>query len=199
MTPEELVRNQLIEGALLEAMYKLPDLIREKLDASTTAVTVSDSETKDDDLIYSNEAFEHLCGYKSDEILGRNCRFLQGVDTDQTEVAKIRTAIEDRVTISACLRNYKSDGAPFDNLLIIHPIVGLRRRRLVLGCQYNIDPDIRQGEIDRQLAEVDSISGSLQMTLNRLRTVENTSRTQRARAIATQVTSYFLRQSVRGN
>ncbi len=196
MTPDKLVRIQLIEGALLEAMYELPDLIRDKLDASTTTVTVSDSETKDDHLIYSNEAFEQLCGYKGDEILGRNCRFLQGVDTDQMEVAKIRTAIEGRVTISACLRNYRRDGAPFDNLLIIHPIVGLRRHRLLLGCQFKIDRDVRQGEIDRQLAAVDGISDSLQMTLNKLQVAKNTSRTERAKAIATQVASYFIRQSV---
>nr|AML77667.1 putative LOV domain-containing protein [Flaveria cronquistii] len=63
-----------------------------------------------------------MTGYTSKEVIGRNCRFLQGVDTDPEDVAKIREALQKGTTYCGRLLNYKKDGSPFWNLLTVSPI-----------------------------------------------------------------------------
>lgn len=63
-----------------------------------------------------------MSGYRPDEILGRNCRFLQGEGTDKNEVAVIREAIQKGESASVRLLNYRKDGSPFWNLLTVTPI-----------------------------------------------------------------------------
>ena len=66
--------------------------------------------------------FCELTGYNRDEILGRNCRFLQGPATDRVTVNKIRKAVDEKYPDSLCLVNYRKDGAPFWNNLYISPL-----------------------------------------------------------------------------
>ncbi len=68
--------------------------------------------------MFVNDAFSKLTGYARDEILGRNCRFLQGPDTDRDDVARIRDAVERRVSIEVDLINYKKNGETFWNRLL---------------------------------------------------------------------------------
>ena len=64
-----------------------------------------------------------LTGYSADEIVGRNCRFLQGAKTDPKQVTKIRDAIEKGRDVSVCLLNYKKDGTPFWNHFFVAPLL----------------------------------------------------------------------------
>ena len=73
-------------------------------------------------LMYANDAFTEITGYPGTEILGRNCRFLQGAETDPSDIAKLSRAIHDGRDISIVMRNYRSDGAPFWNEVSISPI-----------------------------------------------------------------------------
>jgi len=72
--------------------------------------------------IYVNPAFMRLTGYSADEIVGRNCRFLQGEDTNQPEIDTIRQAIERRAECNVVLRNYRKDGALFWHQLTLAPV-----------------------------------------------------------------------------
>ncbi len=92
------------------------------LAGAAEGITISDRSLPDNPLIYANEGFERLTGYSIEEVIGRNCRFLQGPDTDPETVAVIREAIR---TDSACtvqILNYRKDGRPFWNRLSITPV-----------------------------------------------------------------------------
>nr|AML79004.1 putative LOV domain-containing protein [Botryosphaerella sudetica] len=83
---------------------------------------VADATLPDMPLVYASEGFYHMTGYGPDEVLGHNCRFLQGEGTDRKEVAKLRDAIKKGEPISVRLLNYRKDGTPFWNLLTMTPI-----------------------------------------------------------------------------
>ncbi len=91
----------------------------------TSGISVSSVNDPDLALSYVNPSFEVMTGYTLEEVTGRNCRFLQGADTDQPGLTLLREAIrEDRGTV-AILKNYRKDGTPFWNELALSPI---RRR-----------------------------------------------------------------------
>jgi len=95
--------------------------LRSVLD-SDLALSIADARAEDAPLVWVNAAFTRLTGYPVDEVLGRNCRFLQGADTDPTEVARIRTALDEGRTIATVVRNYRRDGSPFWNQVVISPV-----------------------------------------------------------------------------
>ncbi|GFR40580.1 hypothetical protein Agub_g1160 [Astrephomene gubernaculifera] len=83
---------------------------------------VADATLPDCPLVYASEGFYAMTGYGPDEVLGHNCRFLQGEGTDPKEVQKIRDAIKRGEACSVRLLNYRKDGTPFWNLLTVTPI-----------------------------------------------------------------------------
>ena len=87
-------------------------------------VAISDPSLPDNPIIYINAAFESLTGYTAADVLGRNCRFLQGPETRNEDVALVRTAVAERRSIALDLLNYRSDGSPFWNRLRITPVLG---------------------------------------------------------------------------
>lgn len=93
------------------------------LEASETGILVADLSLPDAPLVYVNAAAERLTGYGRAEMLGRNCRFLQGGARGQAEVANIRAAVEGRQPCSVTLRNFRKDGSTFWNQLRLLPIL----------------------------------------------------------------------------
>lgn len=85
-------------------------------------VLITDPNQPDNPIIYSNPAFSKITGYQPEEILGRNCRFLQGAETDLEAVRAIRRAIAQRQEVKATLLNYRKNGQPFWNELKISPV-----------------------------------------------------------------------------
>jgi len=83
---------------------------------------VADATLPDMPLIFASEGFYQMTGYGPSEVLGHNCRFLQGEGTDPKEVAKIREGIRKGEGVSVRLLNYRKDGTPFWNLLTVTPI-----------------------------------------------------------------------------
>ncbi len=92
--------------------------------ANTTAegITISTLSEEDMPLIYVNEGFERLTGYSKQEVIGKNCRFLQGRETEATSVEEIRKAIRNGTECTVELLNYKKNGEPFWNRLSITPL-----------------------------------------------------------------------------
>jgi PAS domain S-box-containing protein len=83
---------------------------------------ITDPSQNDNPIIYASPGFCSMTGYSFDEIIGRNCRFLQGEGTDHDEVSKIRHATETQTEASVCLLNYRKDGTPFNNQFFITPL-----------------------------------------------------------------------------
>lgn len=85
-------------------------------------MVVTDPRKPNNPIIFVNNAFEEMTGYSQAEILGRNCRFLQGPDTDKNAIDEIRNAIREEREISVELLNYRKDGSSFWNVLFISPV-----------------------------------------------------------------------------
>jgi PAS domain S-box-containing protein len=90
--------------------------------ATRMPMVITDPNQNDNPIVYCNAAFQKLTGYERDEIIGRNCRFLQGADTDRDAVARVRAAVESGHDIDVDLLNYRKDGSTFWNALYLSPV-----------------------------------------------------------------------------
>jgi len=99
-----------------------PEIFKQAILDSRDGITISDNSRDDQPLIFVNPAFERLTGYTSEEIINRNCRFLQNDDRDQPELQAVQQAIRKGEYCLATLRNYRKDGSMFWNELSISPI-----------------------------------------------------------------------------
>ena len=109
--------------ALLAAQQRVDsESYRRQWQALNAGVVISDARLPDMPIVYVNSKFEEMSGYRAAEVVGRNCRFLQGPASDQSALADIRAAIKNKVNGYARLRNYRKDGSVFINELFISPI-----------------------------------------------------------------------------
>ncbi len=92
------------------------------MDAAPIGLTITDSNRPNNPIVYANDGFEQTTGYAAEESIGRNCRFLQGAETDPEQVAKLRSAVENEESATVELRNYRQDGTPFWNHVRIAPV-----------------------------------------------------------------------------
>jgi PAS domain S-box-containing protein len=86
------------------------------------AMLITDPSQEDNPVIFANRAFRDLTGYEQDEALGRNCRFLQGPDTDPDARAKLKACIEAHEDLHIEILNYRKDGSTFWNSLFVSPV-----------------------------------------------------------------------------
>lgn len=103
-------------------MPRVSEELREALSAFQQTFVVSDATKPDYPIMYASAGFFNMTGYLSKEVIGRNCRFLQGADTDPAEIAKLREALAAGSNYCGRILNYKKDGTPFWNLLTVAPI-----------------------------------------------------------------------------
>jgi len=98
-------------------------LLKERaLESTAEGVVISDCTQEGMPIIYVNKAFTAVTGYGCDEVIGRNCRFLQGPDTDPAARLSIRKALSDKSSCIVEILNYRKDGTPFWNRLSITPV-----------------------------------------------------------------------------
>ncbi|MEG4312748.1 MULTISPECIES: PAS domain S-box protein [unclassified Microcoleus] len=90
--------------------------------ATSTGVTISDATDPENPIIYCNPAFESMTGYRRQEIIGKNGRFLHGSDTDPAAVEIIRQALQAESECKVILKNYRKDGTAFWNCFSISPV-----------------------------------------------------------------------------
>jgi len=122
-TPVEWNGSDQIQLILFDTNDELPTgLSARTMDASPIGITIDDARLDDNQVVYVNEGFGELTGYEREDILGQNCRFLQGEETDNATVSEIRQAIDAEKSITTELRNYRKDGTMFWNRLTITPI-----------------------------------------------------------------------------
>jgi PAS domain S-box-containing protein len=91
-------------------------------DEQEMSVVISDPALPDNPMIYVSEQFEAQTGYTFQEAVGRNCRFLQGPETDTCAIEAIRQGLKARTRFSIDLLNYRRDGTRFMNRLRIRPL-----------------------------------------------------------------------------
>jgi len=98
------------------------DIFFAAVEMTRMPMVVTDPNRPDNPIVFANHAFMRMTGYDRDEIVGRNCRFLQGPDTDRATVAEVRRAVDTRREIATEILNYRKNGSTFWNALFISPI-----------------------------------------------------------------------------
>ena len=159
------------DGMFKSAVFSLADLtnqqerqrevrrLRESIDNANVPITLADPSQEDNPLVYVNDAFEEMTGCPSTEALGRNCRFLQGEDTDPEKIAMLREAIDNEEPISVELRNYRTDGTEFWNRLTVTPIYNDDDELVrYLGTQEDVT---KRKEREIELEKYETIIGAL--------------------------------------
>lgn len=138
----------------------IPQVLSTILDSCVNGVTLADPDLPDMPIVYANKAFETITGYTQQEVVGKNCRFLQGDDTDQEARAKIREALENCQPIEITLRNHKKDGELFYNHLALTPLFDQDGKLIYyLGVQYDVTRQVQaEEEIERLSQTLDQVA-----------------------------------------
>ena len=136
---------------------------------------VTDPNRPDNPIVFANPAFLAMTGYGREDLLGRNCRFLQGPQTDPEAVAEVRSAIAERRETAVEVLNYKKNGAAFWNALFVSPVFDADGRLLYFfGSQLDItrrrdaEDGLRQAQ---KMEAVGQLTGGIAHDFNNLLTV----------------------------
>ncbi|WP_312489493.1 PAS domain-containing protein [Sphingomonas sp.] len=119
---------------------------------------LTDPNRDDNPIVFANKAFLDLTGYEEREILGRNCRFLQGAQTDREAVSELGRAVEARDAIALEILNYRRDGTPFWNAVFIGPVYDKAGDlRYFFASQLDVTRRRNSEQSMRQLQKMESI------------------------------------------
>ena len=143
----------------------------EKLEVS---LVITDPRLPDNPIVYCNNAFTELTGYARTAVHGRNCRFLQGADTDPDDVATLSAAISEERSVAVQILNYTASGKAFRNCLVITPIAHDGEVIFFLGVQAGEMPTVAEGfdpeTVRDSLSQVEqSVSSSIAEILKMVR------------------------------
>jgi diguanylate cyclase (GGDEF)-like protein/PAS domain S-box-containing protein len=122
-------------------------MMERAIESCSNGIAITDATVADNPIIYVNPSFERITGYSRDELIGKNCRFLQGSDTDTASAKQLRIAIEEGRESQVILRNFRKDGTPFWHELSIAPVYNSRRHLThFIGVQTDITDRQRSEE-----------------------------------------------------
>ncbi|TRD12792.1 PAS domain-containing protein [Erythrobacter insulae] len=128
-------------------------LFEQAMAQTRMAISLCDPHAEDLPIVFANRAFRQLTGYSEDEVLGRNCRFLQGPKTDPEPISRIRKAIENEDVVVVELLNYRKNGTTFWNALHLGPIYNDRGELVYFfGSQWDVS-DVRAARAEEQHAK----------------------------------------------
>mmetsp|Transcript_13037 Transcript_13037/g.19517 ORF Transcript_13037/g.19517 Transcript_13037/m.19517 type:complete len:513 (-) Transcript_13037:367-1905(-) len=116
---------------------------------------LSDPRLPDNPIVYASDGFYQLTGYTREQVLGRNCRFLQGPGTDPKAVDVIRTAVANGTDATTCLLNYKADGTPFWNQFFVAALRDSDNCIVnYVGVQCAVDPEAGASALEDKVNSV---------------------------------------------
>ncbi len=145
------------------AYVGLAALLARAVDVGMGGVVIVDVQAPGQPIVYVNPAFQQMTGYGADEVLGRNCRLLQGPGTDPQVVAEIRRAVAAGEEVRTVVRNYRRDGSPWWNELHLSPVLGLpgpvAAPTHYLGFQHDVTVRVDAEQNLAQQATRDSLTG----------------------------------------
>ncbi len=128
-------------------------LFEQAMAQTRMAICLCDPNDPDLPIVFANRAFRRLTGYSEDEIIGRNCRFLQGPKTDPEPVGRIRKAIANEDVVVVELLNYRKNGTTFWNALHLGPIYNDEGELVYFfGSQWDVS-DVRAARAEEQHAK----------------------------------------------
>ncbi|MCX7109939.1 MAG: PAS domain-containing protein [Proteobacteria bacterium] len=132
----------------------IPQILSKILDSSVNGITLADPDQEDMPIVYANKSFESMTGYTQEEIIGRNCRFLQGDERDQEARFQLRKAIDNCQPIEVNIRNHRKNGELFYNHLALTPLFDNEGKLMYyLGVQYDVTALVRAEEEIKRLSE----------------------------------------------
>ena len=140
----------------LDTESKVGDPFAAAVRATRMPMIVTDPRQFDNPIVFANDAFLKLTGYTRLEVTGRNCRFLQGPDTDSAAVDEVRAAIRDERDIRIDILNYRKDGSTFHNALFVGPV-----RDETGKVVYFFASQLDVSEHHRMRAEIDALKARL--------------------------------------
>ncbi|MXO58337.1 PAS domain-containing protein [Altererythrobacter salegens] len=127
-------------------------LFEQAMAQTRMAICLCDPNKPDLPIVFANKAFRNLTGYDEAEIVGKNCRFLQGPETDPEPVRKMRQAIENEDVVVVELLNYRRDGSSFWNALHLGPIYDSEGKlKYFFGSQWDVS-DVRAARAEEHYA-----------------------------------------------
>jgi diguanylate cyclase (GGDEF)-like protein/PAS domain S-box-containing protein len=136
-------------GKQLQEYLRLMELA---IASSSNGIVIADARIPDFPIIFANPAFERLTGYKIEEVIGRNCRFLQGKDRNQPELEQLRNALQEQKECYVVLQNYRKDGTRFCNELYLSPVFNEHKKLThFIGIQNDITKRQQLEEAQRLL------------------------------------------------
>jgi PAS domain S-box-containing protein len=136
------------------------DHLIETIAASPIPMVASNPMRSDNPLEIVNEAFCQLTGYSENDIVGRNCRFLTGEGTEPWLTEQIRTAVRKRVSTLVDILNYRADGVPFRNGVLVAPLFDDNGEvQWFLGSQVDLGPPGNQSLTARRMEAYKAIAG----------------------------------------
>lgn len=124
LSPEEVFPQYSHVAAGLDRLSDGSDPFAAAVHVTRMPMIITNPRLDDNPIVFANDSFCRLSGYARDEVIGRNCRFLQGPDTDAQAISKVRAAIEAVEPIELELKNCRKDGSVFWNRLLIAPVKG---------------------------------------------------------------------------
>lgn len=136
-------------------------LTQQAIESSINPIIITGDQKDGAPIVYVNPAFERITGYTHDEVMGRNCRFLQGDDRTQQDLRKVRLALDQGHEARALLRNYRKDGSLFWNELYVTPVRRRDSRDVThfVGVLHDVtDMKRYQEQLERQ-ANYDALTG----------------------------------------
>ncbi len=160
--------SETLQGVLMK------DSFFDGFSRARVSILVSDPHQEDNPIIYVNQAFTRQTGYARSAVIGRNCRFLQGEGTSKAAVDRLREGIQEQESVSVDILNYRANGEPFMNRLVVAPLNDDKGELLYyIGVQTELNTERPEDEIEkvnRHLSEIqDRVEADMSMIIGMVR------------------------------
>ncbi|MCJ2092569.1 PAS domain-containing protein [Methylobacterium sp. J-072] len=156
--PAAVVRD----GAASDVADRTSDIFFAAVETTRMPMIVTDPRQPDNPIIFANRAFLAMTGYTPEELVGRNCRFLQGPDTDRETVDQVRAAIAERREFATEILNYRKNGSTFWNALFVSPVYNAAGELVYFfGSQLDVS---RRRDVEEALGQAQKMEALGQLT-----------------------------------
>lgn len=139
--------------------------IGEMCDEMDFAVTLGTANVPGRPLVYANSKFLELTGYRLEEVLGRNCSFLQGDETSREDIEYLRYLMVNRIPCGCPIVNYRKDGGRFVNFICLNLLESDSGQDIIMGCQYDVTESVQSETLFLHHGAVSRLARSIEICL----------------------------------